>query len=115
MRNTFGLLLIVVMTSAGAALLSGSPARAGGPCTAMTLVCENGHRYPLCPVAVTDSGDLVTGHLKLSARHAVHVRLVPSGIGYRYIGRGLWFDGLGQNATLNFGVDRSVACTVAQD
>jgi hypothetical protein len=105
-----GLLLVAAIASAGA-----TPARAGGPCTAMTLVCENGHRYPLCPAAVTDSGDLVTGHLKLSPKNAAHVRLVPSGVGYRYIGRGLWLDGVGQDATLNLGTHRSFACTVAQE
>jgi hypothetical protein len=40
------------------------------------------------------------------------VRLVPMGVGYRYIGRGIWFDGLRGDATLFLGKNNAIACTV---
>jgi hypothetical protein len=36
------------------------------------------------------------------------------GVGYRYAGRGIWFDGLREDAYLNFGKADSVACTVTR-
>ena len=35
------------------------------------------------------------------------------GIRYRYAGKGVWFDGVRQNATLNFGMYSAVQCTVS--
>ena len=59
--------------------------------------------------------ELVTGHLSLGpGRRGVHVRLVPMGVGYRYIGRGVWFDGLRADATLFLGKDRAISCAVEQ-
>jgi hypothetical protein len=90
-----------------------APAKAGGYCSEMALTCENGRTYPLCPIAVSDEGELVTGHLVLAPGHGVHVRLMPLGNGYRYAGRGVWFDGIRQDATLFFGMHRPpVQCTV---
>ena len=87
-------------------------ALAGGYCSDLALSCENGRTYPLCPIAVSDEGEIVTAHLVLGPRRGTHVRLMPLGIGYRYAGRGVWFDGVRQNATLNFGMHSSVQCTV---
>ena len=42
------------------------------------------------------------------------MRLMPLGIGYRYAGPGVWFDGVRQNATLNFGMRSAVQCTVVK-
>jgi len=82
-----------------------------GSCAEVALVCENGRQYPLCPIAVTLSGDIVTATLQMGS-HPTYVRLVPMGVGYRYAGRGVWFDGLRENAVLSFGNYNSIACTV---
>ena len=89
-----------------------SQAPAGGACAGLTLSCENGRFYPLCPITTSIQGEIVTGRLHLSPGRGVHVRLVPMGVGYRYIGRGIWFDGIRNDAVLYFGGHRSVACTV---
>ena len=78
----------------------------------LTLSCENGRHYPLQPRAVSVIGDVVTGYLQLSPRHRIHVRLIPMGDGYRYAGRGIWFDGIRGDAVLFDGPSRSVACSV---
>jgi hypothetical protein len=97
---------------AAAALgLASAPANAGG--SNLSLACSNGHTYALSPRAVAVDGDLVTGYLRLSPRHSVHVRLVPMGDGYRYAGRGIWLDGIRGDATLHFGKRRSVDCQVS--
>ena len=98
-----------------AALLGGlgaTPAGAGGYCSDLALSCENGRTYPLCPIAISDEGEVVTAHLVLGPGRGTHVRLIPLGNGYRYAGRGVWFDGVRQEATLNFGMRSSVQCTV---
>jgi hypothetical protein len=82
-----------------------------GSCTELVVVCENGGHYPLCPIAVSVVGEVVTASL-LTGRHATHVRLVPMGVGYRYAGRGIWLDGFRENALLNFGKYNQVACTI---
>ena len=89
-----------------------SGAFAGGYCSDLRLACENGHRYPICPIAVSEAGELVTGYLRLGPNRGVHVRLAPMGVGYRYIGRGVWFDGLRGDAALFLHKDRAIACTV---
>jgi len=96
-------------------LLSSRHSVAGGYCSELRLTCENGHSYPICPIAVSDQGELVTAHLALGPGRGVHVRLVPMGVGYRYIGRGVWFDGLRGDATLFLGKDRAIACAVVAD
>lgn len=78
----------------------------------LSLACENGRNYPVHDIAVSDAGELVTGRLMLAPRRGVHVRLVPMGLGYRYAGRGVWFDGFRERALLNLGFRRSIPCTV---
>ena len=85
---------------------------AGGICMGLTLSCENGQSYPLCPIAVTDEGEIVTGRLGIAPGRGVHMRLVPMGVGYRYIGRNVWFDGVRGDAVLFFGKHRAISCTV---
>jgi len=92
-----------------------STASAGGTCAGLTLSCENGRSYPLCPIAISDEGEIVTGRLGLGRRQGVHVRLVPMGVGYRYIGRSVWFDGVRNDAVLYFGKSNAVACTVVRE
>jgi hypothetical protein len=83
-----------------------------GSCSEIVFVCENGQQYPLCPIAVSIVGEVVTASL-FTGRHATHVRLIPMGVGYRYAGRGIWLDGFRENALLNFGKYNQIACTIA--
>ena len=84
-----------------------------GGCSEIVFVCENGQQYPLCPIAVSVVGEVVTASL-FTGRHAAHVRLIPMGVGYRYAGRGIWLDGFRENALLNFGKHSQVACSIAR-
>jgi hypothetical protein len=84
--------------------------RAG--CSEIVFTCENGREYPLCPIAVSVVGEVVTASLFTSSRSSMHVRLIPMGVGYRYAGRGIWLDGFRENALLNFGKHTQVACTI---
>jgi hypothetical protein len=112
-----GLFRNVVAAGALAAFSLGAmpQALAGGTCAGLTLSCENGRSYPLCPIAVSIEGEIVTGRLGLSPGRGVHVRLVPMGVGYRYIGRNVWFDGVRGDAVLYLGKHRAVACNVVRE
>jgi hypothetical protein len=88
--------------------------KAGASCNDFVLSCTNGHDYPFCSGAVSHLGDVVTGTLVTGPHRGVHMRLIPMGVGYRYAGRGIWFDGYQSAAALNFGKHTSVACTVIQ-
>lgn len=90
-----------------------SPGTTLGACSEIVLTCENGREYPVCPIAVSVTGELVTASLYTAPHRATYVRLVPMGVGYRYAGKGIWLDGLRGNALLNFGNNSSVACTVS--
>lgn len=90
-----------------------SPGTTLGSCSEIVLTCENGREYPICPIAVSVAGELVTASLYTAPHRATYVRLVPMGVGYRYAGKGIWLDGLRGNALLNFGNRSSVACTVS--
>ena len=79
------------------------------------LSCENGTNYPILAKAVTSEGALVTGYIVIPRRHSIYVRLIPMEHGYRYAGRGGWFDGVRRVAELNAGKNRSMACTVEFD
>lgn len=83
-----------------------------GGCSEIVFVCENGRAYPLCPIAVSIAGEVVTASLYTSPHRATHVRLIPMGVGYRYAGRGVWLDGKRENALLNFGNHSQIACTI---
>jgi len=83
-----------------------------GRCSEIVFTCENGRTYPLCPIAVSVVGEVVTASLYTGHRGATHVRLIPMGVGYRYAGRGIWLDGFRENALLNFGRHSQVACTI---
>ena len=89
------------------------PGTAPGGCSVIVLTCENGRDYPICPIAVSAAGELVTARLYTAPHNAAYVRLVPMGVGYRYAGKGIWLDGLRGNAQLNFGNHSSVACSVS--
>jgi hypothetical protein len=82
----------------------------------MWLSCENGSNYPIQRIAVSREGDLVTEYLlRAGTGRSIHLRLMPMDVGYRYAGRGVWFDGLRGEADLNRGRRAAVSCTVAQE
>jgi len=110
-----GPILVAGMPSAQAADLGlvMSPGANLASCSEIVLTCENGREYPICPIAVSVAGELVTARLYTAPHQATYVRLVPMGVGYRYAGKGIWLDGLRGNAQLNFGNRNSVACSVS--
>ena len=114
MRSTVRILNLTIAVVLGLALAQPSEARTRGLQAAPTiwLTCENGARYSMRPVAVSAEGDVVTGYLGNRQRQGIHVRLMPMGGGYRYAGRGVWFDGWRENVYLYLSKYRSVACTV---
>ena len=78
------------MLPAGAAdlgLMTSGPGAVGN-CSEIVFTCDNGRQYPLCPIAVSVVGEVVTASLHTGHRGGTHVRLVPMGVGYRYAGRG---------------------------
>jgi hypothetical protein len=109
------ILILTITLLMGGALAAPGTAVAGGLYGAGTLwlSCENGGRYALHPIAVSDEGDLVAGQLVLGRGQGLRVRLIPMGGGYRYAGRGVWFDGWRESVYLFLSKHRPVACTVA--
>jgi len=94
------------------ACTAATPARAN--CADFVLSCDNGRDYPFCPRAVSPEGDVVTGTLRLAPHSSVHMRLIPMGVGYRYAGRGIWFDGLQNEALLFLRKNASVSCSISR-
>ena len=90
-------------------LMSSGPV---GNCSELVFACENGRQYPLCPIAVSVTGEVVTASLQTGRYGSTHVRLVPTGVGYRYAGPGVWLDGFRENALLNFGKHSQIACAL---
>jgi hypothetical protein len=78
------------------------------------VACENGGTYRLSSGPVAPPGDIVTAYLYLTPRHALPVRLIPMGMGYRYAGRGVWLDGIREHALLYLSKYRPLACTVSR-
>jgi hypothetical protein len=110
-------LLVVAAVAMSVAMSVGAlaaPARAEGLAAPghFVVACENGANYRLDAAAVTVFGEVVTGHLHMSPHHAIHVRLIPMGDGYRYAGLGVWLTGFREQAQLNLGKNVSVACLV---
>jgi hypothetical protein len=110
MRSTVRILNLTIAILLGLALAQPSEARTRGLQAAPTiwLTCENGARYSMRPVAVSDE----VRSQAVRQRQGIHVRLMPMGGGYRYAGRGVWFDGWRENVYLYLSKYRSVACTV---
>lgn len=113
-RGALGGLVLTTVVAAGITVLASRPAdaRALPGTTTLWLSCENGGTYRIRPIAVSDEGDLVTAHLIRRDGRGAHVRLIPSGEGYRYAGRGVWFDGWRENVYLYLSKYRPIACTV---
>ena len=101
---------------AAASLFAGATgAVAHGVWADFLLSCENGRTYPVRARAVTVDGDLVTGYIYAGRHRGAHFRLVPMGAGYRYVTRGLYFEGVRSDAELNFRKHHPIACTVAHE
>lgn len=83
-----------------------------GRCSELVLTCENGRAYPVCPIAVSIANEVVTA--TLGNYPGSYVRLVPMGVGYRYAGKGIWFDGFRNEAVLNLGRSQQIACSVVR-
>ena len=115
-----GLAIGALIASAVASTLAQADGVSAGPgpisAQKMWLSCENGREYPLHPLAVSREFDLVTGYLLVTGHgRGVHMRLIPMGSGYRYAGRGVWFDGMRGQAVLNWGRPDEVPCRVMQE
>ncbi len=116
MRNAISILSLTIIVALS--LLTAAPSEAAprglvaGP--SFWLSCENGGSYPIRPLAISNEGDIVTGYLGLRQRQGIHVRLIPMGGGYRYAGRGVWFDGARESVYLYLSKNRPIACTIVQ-
>lgn len=108
-RHAFLLALFSLFISMGC---FATAAHAG--CADFVLSCDNGRDYPFCPRAISPVGDVVTGTLSITPHTAVKLRLIPMGVGYRYAGRGIWFDGFQNAAQLFLRKDLATACTVSR-
>lgn len=104
-------LVVTLFANHPAAAADVPPAIAGNG--EFVVACENGAHYLLRSGQTTSSGEVVTGQFFLSPRHAVHVRLIPMGDGYRYAGRGLWLDGIRDQALLYLNKSRPMTCRVS--
>jgi hypothetical protein len=112
---------ILVGLSAGLCL-AGAVSQAGAqefrpddlPGADFSIACENGANYRLSSGSAVFPGDIVTAHLYLSPHHALPVRLMPMGVGYRYAGRGVWLDGIREHALLYLSKYRPLACIVSR-
>jgi hypothetical protein len=104
--------LLAGLSVAGAT--SGASAQTYLPGADFAIACENGANYRLTSGVVTIPGDIVTAHLHLGPHHALPVRLIPMGEGYRYAGRGVWLDGIREHALLYRSKYRPLACVVSR-
>lgn len=109
------LLTTAAILASGESKAGGMILPVGGSYDGLALSCENGRVYPLRVGAVSEIGEIVTGYLVTSPHAAVHVRLIPMGDGYRYAGRGIWFDGKRDVAILYFGEYNAVNCAVVRE
>jgi hypothetical protein len=108
-RHKFAISLFSAVISAS--YMTGS---ARADCADFVLSCDNGRDYPFCPRAISSAGDVVTGTLTVAPHAAVKLRLIPLGVGYRYAGRGIWFDGFQNAAQLFLRKDVATSCTVTR-
>lgn len=114
MKSAIGMVTLTLALLCGGSLAAPGQAWAGGLYggSSLWLSCENGSRYAIRPIAISDEGDLVTAQLGMGKRGGMHVRLIPMGAGYRYAGRGVWFDGWRESVYLYLSKYRPIACTV---
>jgi len=114
--RALALAALMVPFVAGTALSADMAVSPGYSRYKMWLACENGRDYPIRPLAISREYDLVTGYmLWTGSGRGIHMRLVPMGVGYRYEGGGIWFDGLRGDAVLNWGRPNAIPCKVMQE
>src|SRR3954467_3392032 len=89
----------VPATAADLGIRTSGPAAIGN-CSEIVFTCENGQQYPLCPIAVSIVGEVVTGSLYTGGRYPTHVRMIPMGGGIPLAGRGIWRAGSAGKACL---------------
>jgi hypothetical protein len=108
-------MLLGMLIATGAAVAA-PRAHAEGllPGAAFSIDCQDGAVYKLTSGRVAFPGDIVTAHLYLTPRHAMPVRLIPMGEGYRYAGHGVWLDGIREHALLYRSKYQPVACLVTR-
>ena len=115
MRSKLSCLVLLLAMSCVVANRSGAAGLPDVPGGRLLLACQNGHDYPIRARAVSDEGELVTGTIHTGRHHAVPLRLIPMGVGYRYAGPGIWVDGLGAEVVLNIGRNFAVPCSVLSE
>jgi hypothetical protein len=84
------------------------------PGAGFSVSCANGGNYVLESGPVAAPGQIVTARFHLSRRHAVPVRLIPMGNGYRYAGHGVWLDGIRDHALLYLSKYQPIPCLVSR-
>jgi hypothetical protein len=84
------------------------------PGAAFAIACDNGGSYVLRSRPVLAPGEIVTAALYLHPHRPIPVRLIPMGDGYRYAGRGVWLDGIRDQAFLYLHKYEPVACVVSR-
>src|SRR5262249_62144555 len=72
-----------------------------GTCSELVFSCENGRQYPLCPIAVTVAGEVVTASLHTGYGGAP-VGVVSLGGGDPPAGGGGWGGGVSAEGLLGF-------------
>ncbi len=78
MSKCESLLLGRALISSAMSLLWATAAVAGDIAPTLPLPCEIGRSYPIC--AVSEAGEVVTGHLAVGPGRGLHMRLMPMGI-----------------------------------
>lgn len=102
--------LLAGLVSVGAS--SAATAQLSLPGADYSITCQDGANYVLRSRPAVIPGDVVTARLFLTPRHAVPVRLIPMGMGYRYAGSGVWLDGIREHALLYRAKYAPVPCIV---
>lgn len=114
MRFRYSMVLGLLLAAGSVGIAPVARAQGLLPGAAFSIDCQDGAIYRLTSGRVTFPGDIVTARLHLSPRHALPVRLIPMGEGYRYAGRGVWLDGIRDHALLYRSKYHPVACIVSR-
>ncbi|MGP9811309.1 hypothetical protein ACTZWT_07325 [Rhodopseudomonas sp. NSM] len=85
------------------------------PGASLSVSCANGGNYVLQSGPVAAPGEIVTARLYLTPHRAVPMRLIPMGDGYRYAGRGIWLDGIRDQALLYRSKYLPTPCVIARN
>ncbi|WP_322517588.1 hypothetical protein SR870_08745 [Rhodopseudomonas palustris] len=105
--------LLVLPVSLGSVVSAGAEIILPG--ASLSVSCANGGNYVLQSGPVASPGEIVTARLYLKPHRAVPMRLIPMGDGYRYAGRGIWLDGIGQQALLYRSKYQPTPCVIGRN